>query len=147
MLFTAKISIKWVWFEGSKGVVLKILHALHAQYFLAPLFKNIFLRHCYVHLHLSHSRVVCSWKLWLLGDYKTHIHVYKHIPSNYRSITYRHRLKGGRGIGNGRYRCVSLFCSFAVPLRNLVCNIIIWINFFNVPTWLRNGTAWFRKLK
>ena len=41
---------------------------------------------------------------------------------------------GGRGIGNGSYRRVSLFYSFVVPLMNLVCSIITWLKFLDVPT-------------
>ena len=33
-------------------------------------------------------------------------------------------LRGGRGIGNGSYRRVSLSYSFVVPLMKLICNIM-----------------------
>ena len=43
-------------------------------------------------------------------------------------------LRGGRGIGNGSYRHVSLSHSFVVPLINLICNIITWLKFLDIPT-------------
>ena len=55
--------------------------------------------------------------------------------------------RGGRGIGNGTYRRVSLFSHTGVPLVNLLFETITWLKFLKIPKWFRNATAWSRTPK
>ena len=44
----------------------------------------------------------------------------------------------GRGIGNAG--CIGIFPeSICVPLTNLLCKLITWLKFLDVPTWFRNA--------
>ena len=62
-------------------------------------------------------------------------------------VTYTIDKRGGRGIGNGTYRRVSLFSHTGVPLVDLLFETITWLKFLKIPRWFRNATAWSRTPK
>ena len=39
------------------------------------------------------------------------------------------------------YRRISLFSYTGVPLVNLLCKIVTWLKFLDIPTWFRNATV------
>ena len=58
--------------------------------------------------------------------------------------------KKGRGEGS-EMAVIGMFLFFhnyiGAPLLNLLCKIVAWLKFLDIPTWFRNATAWSRTPK